>query len=225
MTKPELTKRAVNHKAPGYIAGFAYGRASSNVLADAVHAVAALLDGGKLLTLASYTKLRGDWIVGYTMGMGCKETSSEKRWAEVWQGVESAYGFKKPQSAEALKKAMQRSKAKLSQGAGKAETPTATGTASAQVSEALTAIGAAMSAATRGPDYSLPVQGETQPAPQAPTTGTQAAAETLSALDRHLLAIFHSAQKSGDFTKLMDFVRSLAMGDKKNSGAATEAPF
>lgn len=88
----------------GYEAGVAIG----NWLAVSVRYVAEQLDVKKELTPAKYKAMREQWIKGYASGMACTEKRAANAWAEVWKGVESAHGFKKPKSAEAEKKAAQR---------------------------------------------------------------------------------------------------------------------
>ena len=88
----------------GHEAGVAIG----NWLAVSVNSVAEQLKANKEITPAQYKAMREQWIKGYMSGMDCTEKRAQNAWATVWQGVESAHGFKKPKSAEAAKKAAQR---------------------------------------------------------------------------------------------------------------------
>lgn len=88
--------------------GHEAGAAIGNWLAVSVNSVAEQLKVNKEITPAQYKTMRSQWVSGYMSGMGCTEKRAANAWATVWNGVESAHGFKKPKSAEAEKKAAQR---------------------------------------------------------------------------------------------------------------------
>ena len=100
----KMTTKALSARA--FEAGRAAGRQAGNWLAESVHAIAEILPGE--LTPAQYRAIRAEWARGYAETFGCKEVSAQNQWAKVWKGVESAYGFKKPQTEEARRKAAQR---------------------------------------------------------------------------------------------------------------------
>ena len=114
-TKSTLAVNAFN---AGKVAGMALG----NWFADSIAAVGDLLPA--LMTPADYKTVRAQWCKGYAEAMGCKPVTAENQWAKVWRGVELAYGFTKPKSAEAAKKAAQRAAKKTNapKAADKADT-------------------------------------------------------------------------------------------------------
>ena len=111
MTAKTFSARAFE---AGRVAGMAHG----NWLAESVHAVGEILPAD--MTPAQYRTIRAAWCKGYAEAMGCKPVTAENQWSKVWKGVEQAYGFKKPQSEEARRKAAQRA-ARRSTAAGDGE--------------------------------------------------------------------------------------------------------
>lgn len=106
--------------------GNTLGAAHAAITADAAAELQCALTGEcETLDVKTYTSARAEWIKGYTAGFGCSEKRSENAWAELFRLT----GIKKPQTAEAAKKAELRKATKAADAAnplGKAEkAPTA----------------------------------------------------------------------------------------------------
>lgn len=103
-------------------AGKVAGLAAGNWLADSVAAVGELLP--TIMTAADYKIVRAEWCKGYAEAMGCKPVTAENQWAKVWRGVEQAFGFAKPKTEEAKRKAAQRAAKKAAAESTAPKTPT-----------------------------------------------------------------------------------------------------
>ena len=91
--------------------GNAFGLAHSAITVNAAIELQCALEASEL-TIAAYTLARAEWVKGYAAGFECTDKRAENAWAELF----ALTGLKKPQTAEAARKAAVRKAAKSADG-------------------------------------------------------------------------------------------------------------